>query len=123
MEQLNNYEITFILKSSLSEEAVESILADIRNLIKQEQAEMIRDEALGLREIAYPIKAEWLGLYYLMEFKAQPRVKDLFIDLLNKDDRVLRYMTLRLFIRDDDEVDQKRSDRKLKPKSGKKATT
>ena len=124
MEQPNYYEITFVLKSVLSETVVADILAKLRNLVTQEGGEIMREEAIGLKEMAYPIKAEYMGIYHLMEFEAQPRVKDLFLDLLNKDDRVMRYMTLRLFKdRTDYDLDQGRSDHDSQPASEQKATT
>ena len=124
MEQPNYYEITFVLKSVLSETVVADILAKLRNLVTQEGGEIMREEAIGLKEMAYPIKAEYMGIYHLMEFEGQPRVKDLFLDLLNKDDRVMRYMTLRLFKdRTDYDLDQGRSDHDSQPESEQKATT
>ena len=124
MEEPNYYEITFILKSAVTETDVDDILTRLRNLVTQGGGEMVRDEAMGLKELAYPIKAEYMGLCHLMEFEAQPRVKRSFLDILNKDDRVLRYMSLRLFKdRSEADLDPGHSDHDSQPESAQKATT
>ena len=123
MEKTNYYEITFIFKSAVSETDVDDILTRLRNLVAQEGGEMVRDKAMGLKGLAYPIKAEYMGIYHLMEFEVQPRVKDLFLDILNKDDRVLRYMPLKLLRYRSDDLDQGDSDHDSQPESEQKTTT
>ncbi|MEM7382932.1 MAG: 30S ribosomal protein S6 [Bacteroidota bacterium] len=88
------YETTFILKSVLSETEATGIIDRFRNFLIAKGAEIIREKAIGLRPMAYPIKAEDMGIYHRIEYKARPEIRDAFIGILNQEDRVLRYMSM-----------------------------
>jgi len=57
---------------------------------------MLHEEDWGMKKLAYPIQKKSTGFYYLFEFKADP----LFISKMEtdfrRDERIIRFMTVRL---------------------------
>ena len=57
---------------------------------------MIHEEDWGMKKLAYPIQKKSTGFYNLFEFKASPdSISKLEIDF-RRDERVIRFMTVKL---------------------------
>lgn len=93
---LNQYETVFIVTPVLSEaqmkEAVEKMIA----YLKEQGAEIVHQENWGLRKMAYPIQKKSTGFYNLVEFKADPSVIDKFEVEIRRDERFIRFLTLKM---------------------------
>ena len=59
-------------------------------------AEIINEENWGLKKLAYPIEKKSTGFYELVEFKAEPTVIANFELQLRRDERILRYLTVKM---------------------------
>ncbi|MBS7400863.1 MAG: 30S ribosomal protein S6, partial [Prevotella sp.] len=59
-------------------------------------AEILNEEAWGLKKMAYAIQKKSTGFYCLLEFKAEPSVIDRLETGYRRDERVIRYMTVKL---------------------------
>ena len=65
---MRNYEIMYILKSDLDEEARKNANEELAKIITSNGGTVnSTDESLGLRELAYPIKKENKGYYVVIK--------------------------------------------------------
>jgi small subunit ribosomal protein S6 len=93
---MNQYETVFILTPVLSDDQMKEAVSKFRNLLTDNGAEIVNEENWGLKKLAYAIEKKTTGFYILMEFKAQPElIKKLEINY-RRDERVLRYLTVKL---------------------------
>lgn len=94
---MNQYETVIVLTPVLSDEEVKRSLEGYKDMLKATGAEMVHEELWGLKQLAYPIKKKTTGIYFVMEYKAESGAGVDKIELqFNRDENVLRYMTIRL---------------------------
>ena len=93
---MNQYETVFILTPVLSDEQAKETVAKFVTLLKNNGAEIINEENWGLKKMAYPIEKKSTGFYNLVEFKAEPTVVNTLETGYRRDERVIRFMTVKL---------------------------
>ena len=93
---MNQYETVFILTPVLSDEQMKETVAKFKKLLADNGAEILNEEAWGLKKMAYAIQKKSTGFYCLLEFKAEPSVIDRLETGYRRDERVIRYMTVKL---------------------------
>ena len=71
---MNQYETVFILTPVLSDEQTKETVAKFKKVLTDKGAEIVNEEAWGLKKMAYAIQKKSTGFYCLMEFKAEPEV-------------------------------------------------
>ena len=88
------YETVFIARQELSAAQVESLAANLTDILTQGQGEVTKTEFCGLRNLAYSIKKNRKGHYVLFNIEApSPAVKEMERHMrLNED--ILRFLTL-----------------------------
>ena len=67
---MNQYETVFILTPVLSDEQMKETVAKFKKLLADNGAEILNEEAWGLKKMAYAIQKKSTGFYCLLEFKA-----------------------------------------------------
>ena len=93
---MNHYETVFILTPVLSDVQMKEAVEKFKSLLEQEGAEIVNVENWGLRKLAYPIQKKSTGFYNLIEFNAEsPSVDKLEIQF-RRDERVIRFLTLKM---------------------------
>ncbi|MCI6549957.1 MAG: 30S ribosomal protein S6 [Prevotella sp.] len=90
------YETVFILTPVLSDDQMKETVAKFRKLLTDNGAEILNEEAWGLKKLAYTIQKKTSGFYCLFEFKAEPTVIDRLETGYRRDEKVIRYMTVKL---------------------------
>ena len=93
---MNQYETVFILTPVLSDDQMKETVAKFKKLLTDNGAEILNEEAWGLKKMAYAIQKKSTGFYCLLEFKAEPSVIDRLETGYRRDERVIRYMTVKL---------------------------
>ncbi|MCH5313064.1 MAG: 30S ribosomal protein S6 [Helicobacter sp.] len=68
------YETMFILKPTLVEEEIKTQLEFFKEVITKNGGEIETCLDMGMRNLAYEIKKNKRGYYYVIYFKAQPRL-------------------------------------------------
>jgi len=63
------YELMYILSSSVPDNEEPALTKQITDFIKEQGGEIIREEKLGKKRLAYPIKKTRNGFYVLIQFK------------------------------------------------------
>ena len=93
---MNQYETVFILTPVLSDEQMKETVAKFKKVLTDKGAEILNEEAWGLKELAYAIQKKSTGFYCLVEFKAEPSVIKTLDVAYRRDEKVIRYMTVKL---------------------------
>ena len=93
---MNQYETVFILTPVLSDDQMKETVAKFRKLLTDNGAEFLNEEAWGLKKMAYAIEKKSTGFYCLVEFKGEPSIVDTLETGYRRDEKVIRYMTVRL---------------------------
>ena len=93
---MNQYETVFILTPVLSDEQMKEAVNKFSGVLTSAGAEIISQENWGLKKLAYSIDKKSTGFYELIEFKAAPEtIKKLEI-AYRRDERVLRFLTVKM---------------------------
>ena len=93
---MNQYETVFILTPVLSDDQTKETVAKFKNLLTDNGAEIVNEEAWGLKKLAYQIEKKTSGFYFLMEFKAEPAVIKTLETAFRRDEKVIRFQTVKL---------------------------
>ncbi|MBQ0060400.1 MAG: 30S ribosomal protein S6 [Bacteroidaceae bacterium] len=93
---MNQYETVFILTPVLSDEQMKEAVGKFKTLLTDNGAEILNEENWGLKKLAYPIQKKSTGFYCLIEFKAEPTLIDKLEINYRRDERVIRYLTVKL---------------------------
>lgn len=94
---MRTYEVTFIVDPVLSSEEIKTTAQNYIDHLKSENCEIVHLQDIGLRQLAYPINKRSTGVYYSLEFKSD--IGDIVkkIELaLKRDERVIRYLIVKL---------------------------
>ena len=93
---MNQYETVFILTPVLSDDQMKETVEKFKGVLTNAGAEIISEENWGLKKLAYPIDKKTTGFYVLIEFNAAPeKIKTLDI-AYRRDEKVLRYLTVKM---------------------------
>ena len=92
---MNQYETVFILTPVLSDAQMKEAVDKFRGILTNAGAEIINEENWGLKKLAYAIEKKSTGFYCMIEFKAEPSVIANFELQMRRDERVLRYLTVK----------------------------
>lgn len=91
------YEITYIIKPDVDDEAKKAIIDKYTKVITDNGGEMVEAKDWGKRRFAYEIEKYREGSYYIMIFTAEDAAAvNEFARLSKIDDSVLRSMTVKL---------------------------
>ena len=92
---MNQYETVFILTPVLSDAQMKEAVEKLKAILVAEKAEIINEENWGLKKLAYPIQKKSTGFYQLLEFKADPSTIEKLEVNFRRDEKVLRFLTLK----------------------------
>ena len=93
---MNQYETVFILTPVLSDDQMKETVAKFKKILNDKGAEIISEEAWGLKKMAYAIQKKSTGFYCLVEFKAEPEVIKTLETAFRRDEKVIRFQTVKL---------------------------
>ncbi len=93
---LNQYETVFITTPVLSDAQMKEAVGKFKDLITSNGCELIHEENWGLKKLAYPIQKKSTGFYQLLEFKADPAFIGKLEIEFRRDERIIRFITVKL---------------------------
>jgi len=91
-----SYEAVFILTPVLSENQMKDTVDKLKEVLAENEAELINEENWGLKKLAYPIQHKTTGFYNLFEFNSEPKAVDAFEIACRRDEKVMRFLTISL---------------------------
>ena len=92
---MNKYEIMFILKSN-EEEAIKTQVSELKAIITDMKGEIVNEKEMGNRKLAYPIKKELNGYYYVINVNANNEAIAEFDRKSRISENVIRHLIIRL---------------------------
>lgn len=88
-----NYEIMFIIKSTLDDAQKEATVEAVKEIIATD-GEVSNVDVWGMRKLAYPIQKMNEGYYVVIEFKASTELPKELDRRLKISDNVIRHMII-----------------------------
>jgi small subunit ribosomal protein S6 len=90
------YELTFIVRPDISDEAVTAAMNQVQQWVTAEGGnEIVRVDQWGRRRLAYPINDHREGHYVLLEVELAPQTIGEIERNLKLSDAILRYLLVR----------------------------
>lgn len=93
---MKNYEISFIVRPDLEKDAVEKLAKNYEKVLVDHKAKVLSSKELGQKELAYTIKGQKTGYYYLINVEANDAAIKEFDRLSTLDENVLRHIIIKL---------------------------
>ncbi|WP_278372440.1 30S ribosomal protein S6 [Segatella bryantii] len=80
----------------MSDEQMKEAVAKFKKVLTDNGAEILNEEAWGLKKMAYAIQKKSTGFYCLVEFKGEPTLVNKLETAYRRDEKVIRYITVKL---------------------------
>lgn len=92
---MNKYEMMFIVKTTIEEEAVKGISESLQSVITSMGGKITESKELGNKKLAYPINKEIAGYYFVVDFEANNETVSELDRKAKINENVIRYMIIR----------------------------
>ncbi len=93
---MSKYEIMFIVKATQDSSEVSKTADAMKTIITDNKSKVADFKELGEKKLAYPIKKEINGYYYVMTVEATHEAVSEFNRKAQLDERVLRHLIIKL---------------------------
>lgn len=93
---MTKYEIMFIVKATMEEEQIKKTAEDVQKLINNKKSKVIEFKEMGRKKLAYPIKKEVSGYYYVMTVEADHDTVAEFDRKVSINENILRHLIIKL---------------------------
>lgn len=93
---MKKYEIMFIVKATMEEDAIKSASTNMQKLLTDNKAKVLDFKELGEKKLAYPIKKEINGYYFVMQVEANHEIVSEFDRKASLDEAILRHLIIRI---------------------------
>lgn len=93
---MRHYETTYILRPNLGEEQFTEIIDRTNAIVTNDGGSVICLDRWGMKRLAYEINREIQGYYVYLNYAAPGKTVDEIERIFRIDDRVLRYLTVKL---------------------------
>ncbi|WGH25970.1 MAG: 30S ribosomal protein S6 [Candidatus Shikimatogenerans bostrichidophilus] len=90
------YETIIIFTPLLSEKQIISTYNEYKEYLLHKNIEIIKVEIWGLQKLAYSINKVKNGYFYLLVYKTKTKFIKIFNVKILQDDRIIRYLTVKL---------------------------
>ena len=92
---MENYEIMFIVKNTIEDDANKKVADSLQELITKDKGKIIEFKEMGKRKLAYPIKKELTGTYYVMTVSCAHETIKEFDRKVLINENVLRHLIIK----------------------------
>jgi len=90
------YENVFIFSGQLSKKSAEDKFQEFLDEIKKAGGEVLKKESWGLRDLAYKIKKNSKGYYFMINCQCDPKIFQSFYIKVRQDLGFLRFLTIKI---------------------------
>ncbi len=90
------YESVFVLSGQLSEKAAKNKFDEYIKSIEESGAKILKTEFWGLRELAYKIKKNSRGYYYMVNSNCESSLLNSFHKKVKLDENFLRFLNIKI---------------------------
>ena len=92
---MNKYEIMFIVKSENDEKTIKDTVSAFEKVLSVMKAKIVNKKDMGQKKLAYPIKKQVRGNYYLFNVEATVAAINEFDRKAKIDENILRHIVIR----------------------------
>ena len=93
---MTKYEIMFIVKATMEEDAIKKTSEDVQKLINKKPSKVIEFKEMGRKKLAYPIKKEVSGYYFVMTVEADHETIAEFDRKVSINEKILRHLIIKV---------------------------
>lgn len=93
---MNKYEMMFIVKATMESENVKATAENMKKVVTDLKGNVVEYKELGEKKLAYPIKKELNGYYFVMQFEATNNAEAELSRKAGLDENILRHLIVRL---------------------------
>jgi small subunit ribosomal protein S6 len=90
------YENVFIFSGQLSQKSAEDKLDESLELIKKSGGKILKKESWGLKDLAYKIKKNSKGYYYMINSECDPKIFEELQIKVKQDLSFLRFLSIKI---------------------------
>ena len=91
---MKKYEIMYILRSNLEQEAVKAEIEAAKNIITSNNSKVLDVKEWGLRELAYEIEHNRKGYYVVMNVEATKEAINEFNRIAGYSEQIIRHIVV-----------------------------
>ena len=92
---MEKYEVMFIVKNTIEDDAIKAVADSLQGIITKGKGKVIEFKEMGKRKLAYPIKKELTGTYFVMEVEANHETIKEFERKVLINENVLRHLVIK----------------------------
>ena len=93
---MTNYEIMFIVKTTMESDKIKGTIENTKKIITDGKGKIVDTKDMGEKKLAYPIKKELTGYYYVLKVEASTDVIAEFDRRSSIDENILRHLIIKL---------------------------
>lgn len=93
---MTNYEIMFIVKTTMEADKIKNTIENMKKIITDGKGKIVEVKDMGERKLAYPIKKNLSGYYYVLKVEASKEVIAEFDRRALIDETILRHLIIKL---------------------------
>ena len=93
---MDKYEIMFIVKATNEKDLVNEVANNYKKLVTDMKSKVLEFKDLGSKKLAYPIKKEISGYYFVMQVEANHETVNEFNRKALLDENILRHLIIKL---------------------------
>ena len=93
---MSKYEIMFIVKATNESDVIKATAEAAKKIITNDKSKVLDFKDLGEKRLAYPIKKEISGYYYVMQIEATVEAIKEFDRKMLIDENCLRHLIIKL---------------------------
>ena len=90
------YESVFIFSGQISPKSAQTKFDEVKKKIEDSGGKILKTESWGLRSLAYKIKKNSKGYYFLVNTECKPDVLNKFNNSVKLDEEFLRFLNLKI---------------------------
>ena len=93
---MNKYEIMFIVKTDIDEKAQKDTVKTFEKVLTDMKSKIVNTKDMGQKKLAYPIKNQVRGNYYVFNVEATAAAVKEFDRVARIDENVVRHLVINL---------------------------
>lgn len=91
---MKKYEVMFIVRANLEQEAIKAQIANVNNIFTSNDSKVLECKEWGLRELAYEIEHARKGYYVWMLVEAAPKAISEFNRIAGYNENIIRHIVV-----------------------------
>ena len=93
---MNKYEIMFIVKATIESDKIKETCENYKKLLKDYKANLVDFKEMGEKKLAYEIKGNMNGYYFVMQVEANADAIKEFDRKARIDENMIRHLIIKL---------------------------